>query len=669
MLNKEADLFSSQHTSIQNKLKALEKKLKRGEITKQQIENLLYWRRPPKIEEFLTAPFIGSLELMLYPAWKKILVDDVFYAGSIVNELILAGSIGSGKTTAGVLGHYYNTFRVLCYRCPQLVFGVPETTKLAIVFISLYKDKSKIANLGKFKDLLDASGYFYEERRNRINLNEYKFTEEDQQIPYVAENSQTGETLYFPNGIVLYSGSTISHAISMDLIGAMLDEAEFRRGGTEEALDLYTTVKERMENRFLDRRNTLLTLISSSRGKKGVIPTYIESQDPANPRIKKYSLAVWDVKSFESYKKGSFYVLGGTKRNPSRILDKDESDRMLKDKKKVPKDCTLIQVPVVYKNHFETNLPRALRNLAGYQTIETESLVDDFSCFDNFDKTLMAEREVSASLKSSKTLFKEVEEIFEQLPGLRTYLKRVPNAPRYLHSDFAETTEAAIAMVHKELGRDGRHLVVVDFILKITSPDRIDLEKIQDFTDDLVKKGNVVLADITSDQYQSAQYLQHCIKNNLADIIVKQSVVKTLNPYLTLAGAANKNHLKVGKAKEVKKQLKAMELDDEGSLVTTKRKDMTDALAGAVYRAYENRGDEPKYYHHKLSKIKTESFEEETMPKKKKKKNKIKEVKKKTKKKEKKEKKEVKKKVKKVIKESTHKKIRTLDGEKRVKRL
>lgn len=609
-INKELDLYFTTHQKVRRSVDKIIRKVKIGKITKEKIKDILFWREPPVITKFLTREYIGSLEYNLYPAWKEAALE-IFGKGSIVNEVILTGSTATGKTTFATLLHYYNLLRTVSYRTPQAIFGVPEVSILAIVFINLTKDKAKVSNIALFKSLLNSSQLFYETKKKSFDPFGY-YTFPDGKIPYYMDLSNDSIKMWFPNRILVYSGSNLTHILGMNLFGLMFDEVEYRRSNVkgsniEEALEIYTTSKERIMNRFLDRRNIMMTLISSSRSEEGVIPNYISTLDANDPKVRIYSYAIWDVKKFDSYDKGSFYVFAGNKRNPSHILSDEEVELYSDGKLEIPRGCEVIEVPLVYLPHFQNNLMRALRNLAGHMTSETEYLIDDYTVFDDYDETLLPELDVKASLYSKSRLITYIESLFVETPGLGKMLKRAPSALRYLHADLAATTEAGLSMYHKELDKDGSILYVRDFTMKITSPDRIDIEKIQDLIEDMVKR-NVKFAYITADQYQSEQLIQYATKNDFAKIVGRLSV-SGLEAYLNYARLINKRRIRIGYSPELRGQVEVMQLDANNVLLSA-RKDMADAECGAITTAMEYVFDMPTYFYHDYSTAKKKQKED-----------------------------------------------------------
>ena len=132
------DLLEVQDEDTKKEILKIKKNLEKKGVDKQAITDLLYWQTPPTIKEFLTKKYIGTLEYMLYPKWKNVLINEIFNRGSVANEVVLGGSTGSGKTTIALICQMFNLLKVLSYHTPQTIFGVPDTSVLSIVFISIF---------------------------------------------------------------------------------------------------------------------------------------------------------------------------------------------------------------------------------------------------------------------------------------------------------------------------------------------------------------------------------------------------------------------------------------------------------------------------------------------------------------------------------------------------
>ena len=547
---------------------------------------LFYRRRVPTIEEFLSEKYLGAMSKMIYPQWRKELLD-TFSLGSQRNELILSGAIGTGKTTIARVAHYYNLVRVTSLRYPQLTLGATPDTLLVLSLFSVTLEKASLSVMKPFIALLEKSPLFEAVSANT----EFPEFKNSGITPYVDNKNYVD----LPNGIMIYSGSTVSHALSFSLFGCLLDEAEFRRSGIEEAFDTYANLKERVRSRFLGSRYILLTLVSSAKSTTGVITRYTQNLKKDDPYVKLLSYPIWEVKSFDAYAKGYFYVLHGTKTHPSRLLDTKEFHEYEAGIFHIPPNCEVIKTPEVYRPDFETDLERALRNLAGVQTEEGNHLFDDLEHMEY--KFLLPEFRVEAPLRGRIPLVDKLPSgLIQLIPGGKR-LARYPLAPRYVHLDMAEVSEAGLAMVHKELKQVGEVtevVYVVDFVCYIVSPDRISFDKVEQLLIDLSEILEIDVEVLSTDQYQSASMRQKLVLEKGAKKVKITSVDRDIKPYMQLSQVIAHQNFAIGRCPKVKGQLGELR-EENGKIITKMRKDMTDALAGAVHNAAMNVADFPTY--------------------------------------------------------------------------
>jgi hypothetical protein len=305
---------------------------------------------------------------------------------------------------------------------------------------------------------------------------------------------------------------------------------------------------------------------------------------------------IWEVKSFNSYNKGHFYVLNGTQSHPSRILD---AEKIYIDNGTftAPPNCEVIKVPEVYRPDFSDRLEKALQNLAGKQTARDDKPFDDLDRME--DPLLIPEFNLVAPQGSKiKLINKLPKDLFIKTPqGLR--LRRYPNALRYIHLDLAETSEAGIGMVHKEIGPSGETLFVQDFVCWVTSPTRIDLNAIQDMMIDFATIAGIRIHTLSADQFQSASIRQKLQNDKVADNINLQSVDRSANAYLGLSNVIASDLYRVGVCPKLKHQLEAISIEDN-KVNTRGRKDMADTVAGAIENARVNVRDVPIYEYDKF---------------------------------------------------------------------
>lgn len=566
------------------------------------LNTILYTRNFPTIEEFLTNDYLGVTGETIYPTWEKELKEH-FQPNNSRYEIVVGGSIGSGKTTFTNIGHLYNLIRITSLREPQLSMGSAPTKPIALALFSITIDKAEMAVVKPFKELL-ADCPLFEKVRKTDDFEKYN---NSGITPYLDRR----RILEFPNNIIVIGGSTSGHALSLDLFGASLDEAEFRLAGLQDAISTYENLKQRIRSRFLGSRFTFLTLISSAKYTTGVIADYIKNLKPDDPETKFISYPIWEVKTFDAYSKGHFYVMRGTQSNPSHILDENQTKNYEKDKEKypLPTRCKIIKVPEPYRKDFETNIVTALQNLAGVQTFAGDHPFDDLNHIE-FD-FLVPEFNLKASIESEVPLIQKLpESLFKTIPGGKR-LARYPSAPRYIHLDMAETAEAGLAMIHKEFLKiegeaEKRTIFVVDFVCWITSPDRISFNAVQQLIIDLVKIIEVPVERITTDQFQSSQMRERFIAEKLtpesrktaksqSKTIRIQSVDKTKEPYSEFSRIVATNAFAAGKCSKLKKQMQNIRIDEKDKIVTTEKKDMADAVCGAVHGALMTVNDESIY--------------------------------------------------------------------------
>lgn len=552
------------------------------------VQSIIYDRPVLTIDEFLSPQSLGMTAQTLFPTWKRALSSEVFGPHSQINEVIFAGATGCGKTTAALLSIMYNLYRVQCFKYPQLMFGVGVNTVLATLMISIDLQKAKLALLDPFINLLEASTLF-KKVKFQDEFSDYGPTDP---IPFCAK-----DVVYFPKNMIAYSGSTEGHTISMSTINAILDEAEFRRNADAAgaAMHLYLTIKERLENRFMDIPWRMLCMCSSAKSNEGVIPNYIQKIPPTSKTTKVYSYAVWEVRQFDVYDRGYFYVLKGNRIVPSRILSEDEKKKYESNEFQMPRNCKMIKVPEAHRESFERDVNRALKNTAGETSIDDLYIFSSYKPFDEYCPELCSELYLKSDITAEMSLIDQLpEEFFKVFDDKNKFLKRAPNEVRFVHIDLAEVTEASVCISHKELGDDDNILVVIDFALKITSPTRIDLDKVEDLLISLKDDYNVKFKIISADQFQSAHMLQTLTKKNIADEVRRLSVDRTLEPYYRVATQVNNNMVRIGHCPTLTEQAKAIK-ELNGKLNTRLRKDMLDAFTGSVYNAVSDVKSQPMY--------------------------------------------------------------------------
>lgn len=558
------------------------------------LEYVLYKKKIPTIQDYLDN-HLGALGPRIFPQWRKDLLE-IFDDQSLVWEVIFSGSIGSGKTSIATIAQMYNLIRVSCLRNPQEVLGVMSNTLLFIMLISITLEKAGMALMNHFIDDLTFCDYF-ERVKQEEHFQDFKDTDK---IPYLY--TKGSNEILFPSRIRIIFGSRVAHTLSYALIGAVLDEAEYRISGLSDAVEIYANLKERVRSRFLDKKKLiLLTLISSARYEKGIIADMLKSiqKDKSSKDYVRYlAYPIWEVRQFNSYDRGHFYVMRGTKTYPSKILTETEQVSYETGTYSTPVNCKVIKVPEEYRRDFLSNIDLHLRNLAGEQTFGSEFLFDDLTKIEYND--LMPEITVELNLGTGKTILEQLPKSFLTNYNGTLRLSRYPNAPRYVHLDLAETAEAGVGICHKEL-KDGQYIIVVDLACRVVTRSRIDLEEILVFIRYLKEIAEVKFNAATADRFQSAYILQRFKAEQIADEkdVKILSMDKETAPYRQFSDVVGANLFHIGKCPILKHQMEGVmeEVNENGKphIIAVDKKDLSDAVGGSVVNALMCTRDVPIY--------------------------------------------------------------------------
>jgi len=352
-----------------------------------------------------------------------------------------------------------------------------------------------------------------------------------------------------------------------------------------------------------------MCLLSSIAHEKGVMSTHINQlrSDPAG-KVSQYS--IWDTKYPGAIDHdGHFWVMRGTQRHPSRVLDDDESRSAERDQFDLPPSCTLVKVPNRYKADFQRRTENSLMNLAGQASMGQEVPFDDLTKIE--DPELCPILHITAPLGNANQAIPAPlreqlpRDLFLQTPeGVR--FRRYPAATRYAHYDGAAVSAAGLAIVHKELSQTGKVFYVADFVLKIQSPNRINLEAIKEFIIDLRDYYGFGFKTFTADQYQSEQLLQKLTSIGYAETVEVLSVEKTRNPYDTLSNIVAQDCLKTGMMRDLKRELEGIYFENNKVFrqhIENSHGDMADALCGAVFNAVQSLYDTPDNIYERFGQV------------------------------------------------------------------
>jgi hypothetical protein len=566
-------------------------KLMEGEVEDIKDLTKFYLKRDvPTIEEFLTPEYLGETSNVIFPIWRKDLAE-VFAPDSTTLEWALTGAIGTGKTTAALIAHLYNLYRINSLRRPQLSMGSDPTKAMNLQLFTVTAAKAESTLVSRVRTFL-GSCKNYVRVKKEIEFLDFRGEAYDHITPWCEWEGY----FIFPNNIRIASGSQSRHALGEDVFGGLLDEAEFRRGlqygDIESTFELYRDILERIRSRFLRSKYILMTILSSIKHSKGVMAEHLrEVQNKPTSKVSQYS--IWDARFPNAIKEEDyFWVMRGTQRHPSHVLNKDDTVKANQDQFELPPNCEILKVPNTYREDFENRVEQSLMNLAGKVSLGHEIPFDDLTKVE--DPLLCPVLYLTAPLKDIHPLRTQLPKEFfiQTTDGYR--FRRYPGAQRYGHADLADTGEAGLAIVHKELSMEGKVIYVGDFVVKITSPNRISLDAVRELIIDLKNVYGLSFATFTADQYQSTQLLQKLQAIAFCENVGVLSMDRNRVQYDALASVVSEDCLKLGMMRELKKQLENIYFEKDKPYSSSGHKgDIADALCGAVYNATTNPLDIP----------------------------------------------------------------------------
>ena len=182
--------FGIKETTLYNRLKWLD------------LNDLLY-------DYGYTNHQVVSIEFVRKDEVYDIEVDD-FHNFALDSGCFVHNSIGTGKTTFANFVMLRFLYEISCYDNPQALFNLMMTSKIAFFYFNITKEQANLTGYGQLREMIDASPYFREYfKRNERKSNDIEWLQQKMYISY---------------------GSSTGHIIGTNLLGSILDEANFYQG-------------------------------------------------------------------------------------------------------------------------------------------------------------------------------------------------------------------------------------------------------------------------------------------------------------------------------------------------------------------------------------------------------------------------------------------------------
>jgi len=397
--------------------------------------------------------------------------------------------------------------------------------------------------------------------------------------------------------------------IGEDVVAGVMDEIDSPVAPVkqkERVLQVYDATVRRFKDRFAPTGYSLgkVFLVASKQDELSFIDNFIETMKD-KPGVLVYDAKLWDVKPQHIFSGKTFPVAVGDAFRTSKVAESPEVPQLLKE------GWRIIEVPEEFKFDFQRDIIGALRDLAGItvaglrkrKLIAAEKFILD--CFDITKENPLLKERIDIGLDDEINLIEYID-----LSKIRT----PRSVPRFLHLDISisgDSTSLSMAGIkewtqgHVEK-EDGTFNIVplpvieTDFVLELKARDgdRIPLHKTRKLVLDLRARGfHIALftADLLLLSEDTFQILQKAgIKTE------SLSLDKSNQPYLDFRNLVYEKRWVCYNHKKLFAELINLEQDPtthkidhpvsfrDGEEVVKGSKDLTDAVAGAVFSCLTN---------------------------------------------------------------------------------
>ena len=536
---------------------------------------------------------MDSIDLSIYKI-KSIdyLKDDLVYdievpvyhnfclsSGAIVHNCGLSGAIGLGKSTIATIGLAYILYKLLCLKDPASYYRLTKGSKVAIAIFNITLDQGYGVGFAKLQAMLKQSEWFLQHG----NLTGLK------------------TTTYHPGkNIEILVGAKMEHFIGRDIFAGFLDEMEFAPGADakmeqSKIMKLYTTIKRRMESRYmkLGQLPGMLFLVSSKKSDSDFLEQYLK-RNKDKPYLYIVDEPIWVVKADQGkYSGKTFKVAIGNTYLKSKILADNESAEPY-----VSNGQEVIDVPVEHRDAFELDINSALMDIAGKALSSSLKYIyyDKLkNCYRSYLKNPFTMNEITLG-------FDDEVEIKDFL--VHKYLSKVDRTkPHFIHWDasksgdatgLAMSTIAGTAEVKKLINgevfqqEDIIHKLVFALRIKASPGSEIPFYKIRNFIYYMKFELGYNIISVTCDSYQSVDSLQQLKLRGF--LTATLSMDRSRAPYDTMKNAINEGRFILPHIPELEKEFLELEEDKVVNKIDHPRdgsKDIADAVTGTVYRSLD----------------------------------------------------------------------------------
>jgi hypothetical protein len=509
---------------------------------------------------------IKSIEKTNLKGGKCIEIDDEERLYLTSNYIVTHNSFLSTLITL------YISVCVSLMRNPYKYFGLSPATLLAQMLISYSIKKSKELLLDPFLNIMEASPFFEKvNRKDTMKQLKAEFEMRDRVDKLYFTTADPTSELMFDSGLAIKCASSVQSLLGLSLISIVLSELSFFRdaGKSDDyILRIYNDSKGRIYSRMKGNYYGVSVLDSSPNSLTSPLESWVWYDAANDPSyyVVKGSIWKWNPEDYaKDFETGdTFKIFTGGKGQVPRILD--PLDPMLSDP--LADQSKIIEVPAKgpdgkMRSYFEEDLIKSLKDFAGIPAGAADSLITDYQViedmFDNNLKNIYLNITAPANESPKRLIWNQIKDtFFKNIAGKYEYYY-LPHVARCISVDQSEVTDVtSISMAHVERDKESAEIMyVIDFTIAIV-PDsnRVNLAAIEEFIRDLRYLGNMTIAKVSFDRFQSSVTIQN-LKRDKFDV-ENLSVDRTTGPYLNLLSLLNRRRIVCGKNIFFKNNLKSL---------------------------------------------------------------------------------------------------------------
>ena len=404
-----------------------------------------------------------------------------------------------------------------------------------------------------------------------------------------------------PLPINVIIGSQASDVIGLPIYYAFFDEISFLKNQDidkqkAKAIDMIDTAIGGIKTRFLfnGKIDGLLILASSKRSEKSFLETHMKKKlETEKENVLIVDEAVWNVKPPETYSGKRFNVALGNKFLPSKVIPKDDSLDIWKEK-----GYNILSVPVEFKSNFLEDIERALCDFAGISSSEISKYISGQAVTDIVNPKLTNPFTMDIIEVGNASDDKLQYYDFFDLSKINPRLK---SKPLFIHLDMSingdMTGIGGVWVAGKKLSTNENKqsqdlFYTIAFSVSIKAPKgrQISFEKNRNLIYWLKEKG-FNIKGITSDTFQSYDTGQALIAKKYPYSILSVDRVDQdgINkPYQYFKSTIYEKRLEIYKSDTLIDEIVNLERNINNGKIDHPegfRKDISDAICGALFNA------------------------------------------------------------------------------------